>query len=151
MGGKFWMRCGLLAFGVLFAATVPAHAEPTVLVQSSGQSLAISGKVTMGPSLAGKGSPTDTLFVFAREANGPPMPVAIVRATKKDLPFTFRLDDSNSMMPSRKLSDVGTVVVVARLSKSGKAMPESGDLEGMSEPVKPGTNGITIVIDRERP
>jgi cytochrome c-type biogenesis protein CcmH len=55
------------------------------------------------------------------------------------------------MMPSRKLSDVGTVVIVARLSKSGKAMPESGDLEGMSQPVKPGADGITIVIDRERP
>jgi cytochrome c-type biogenesis protein CcmH len=79
------------------------------------------------------------------------MPVAIVRATKKDLPFTFRLDDSNSMMPSRKLSDVGTVVIVARLSKSGQAMPQSGDLEGISQPVKPGVEGVTITIDRERP
>ena len=151
MADKFWMRCGLLAFGVLIAATVSASAEPTVLAQSAGQSLAISGKVIIGPSLAGKGSPTDTLFVFARETSGPPMPVAIVRATKKDLPFTFRLDDSNSMMPSRKLSDVGMVVIVARLSKSGQAMPQSGDLEGMSQPVKPGMEGITIVIDRERP
>ncbi|HEX6826538.1 MAG TPA: hypothetical protein VF077_09520, partial [Nitrospiraceae bacterium] len=101
--------------------------------------------------LASKGSATDTLFVFARETNGPPMPVAIVRATKKDLPFAFRLDDSTSMMPSRKLSDVGMVVIVARLSKSGQAMPQSGDLEGMSQPVKPGAGGITVVIDRERP
>ena len=151
MADKFWMRCGLLALGALLAATVSASAEPTVLAQSAGQSLAIGGKVIIGPSLAGKGSPTDTLFVFARETSGPPMPVAIVRATKKDLPFTFRLDDSNSMMPSRKLSDVGMVVIVARLSKSGQAMPQSGDLEGVSQPVKPGTEGITIVIDRERP
>jgi cytochrome c-type biogenesis protein CcmH len=91
------------------------------------------------------------LFVFAREVNGPPMPVSIVRAMKKDLPFTFRLDDSTSPMPSRKLSDVETVVIVARLSKSGKAMPESGDLEGTSQPVKPGTEGVTVVIDHERP
>jgi cytochrome c-type biogenesis protein CcmH len=105
----------------------------------------------MSPSLASKGSATDTLFVFAREMNGPPMPVAIVRATKKDLPFTFRLDDSTSMMPSRKLSDVGMVVIVARISKSGQAMPQSGDLEGMSQPVKPGAGGITVVIDHERP
>jgi len=148
MADKFWLRCGLLVCGVMLAATVPASAEPTAL---AGQSLAISGKVIMGPSLAGKGSLTDTLFVFAREVNGPPMPVAIVRATKKDLPFTFRLDDSNGMMPSRKLSDVGMVVIVARLSKSGQAMPQSGDLEGMSQPVKPGADGITIVIDHERP
>ena len=154
MADKFFMRCGLLACGVLLAATVPAYAESEMLakpVGEAGQSLAITGKVVMGPSLASKGSVTDTLFVFARETSGPPMPVAIVRASKKDLPFTFRLDDSTSMMPSRKLSDVGMVVIVARLSKSGKAMPESGDLEGMSQPVKPGTDGVTIVIDRERP
>ena len=105
----------------------------------------------MAPSLAGKGSATDTLFVFAREMSGPPMPVAIVRATKKDLPFTFQLDDSTSPMPSRKLSGAGTVVIVARLSKSGQAMPQSGDLEGTSDPVKSGVDGITVVIDRERP
>ena len=151
MADKFLMKCGLLVCGLLLAATVPAYAEPAASAKPIGQSLAISGKVTVAPSLAGKGSATDTLFVFAREMSGPPMPVAIVRATKKDLPFTFRLDDSNSMMPSRKLSDVGTVVIVARLSKSGQAMPQSGDLEGISQPVKPGMDGITIVIDRERP
>jgi cytochrome c-type biogenesis protein CcmH len=105
----------------------------------------------MAPGLAGKGSPADTLFVFARETSGPPMPVSIVRATKKDLPFTFQLDDSTSPMPSRKLSSAGPVVIVARLSKSGQAMPQSGDLEGTSQPVQSGVDGITIVIDRERP
>ncbi len=154
MADKFLTRCGLLVCGLLLAATAPVYAESGGLakpIAEAGQSLAISGKVVIGPGLAAKGSPTDTLFVFAREANGPPMPVAILRATKKDLPFTFRLDDSSSMMPSRKLSDVGMVVIVARLSKSGQAMAQSGDLEGMSQPVKPGTEGITIVIDRERP
>ena len=154
MDDKFWLRCGLLVCGVLFVATVPAHAEPAASAKpagQAGQSLAISGTVTVAPSLAGKGSATDTLFVFAREMSGPPMPVAIVRATKKDLPFTFQLDDSTSPMPSRKLSGAGTVVIVARLSKSGQAMPQSGDLEGTSQPVKSGVDGIAIVIDRERP
>ena len=151
MADKFLMRCGLLAFGVVLAAAASVQAEPAASVKPIGQSLAISGKVSIAPSLAGKGSATDTLFVFARETNGPPMPVAIMRATKKDLPFTFRLDDSNSMMPSRTLSDVAMVVIVARLSKSGQAMPQSGDLEGMSQPVKPGVDGVTVVIDRERP
>ena len=121
------------------------------LTMPVGQAAAISGTVSLAPSLAGKGAPTDTLFVFAREMNGPPMPVSIVKATKNDLPFTFRLDDSTSPMPSRKLSSAGPVVIVARLSKSGQAMPQSGDLEGMSQPVKSGTDGITVVIDRERP
>ena len=154
MVDNFWLRCGLLVCGVLLAARVPVYAEPEAPAKptgQTGQSLAISGKVTVAPSLAGKGSASDTLFVFAREMNGPPMPVAIVRATRKDLPFTFRLDDSTSMMPSRKLSGAGTVVVVARLSKSGQAMPQSGDLEGASQPVQSGVDGITVVIDHERP
>jgi cytochrome c-type biogenesis protein CcmH len=138
-----------LATGKPVMGSAPgASAAPT---KQGGQAVAISGTVTLAPNLAGKGSPTDTLFVFAREMNGPPMPVSIVRGTKQDLPFTFRLDDSTSPMPSRKLSDVGTVVIVARLSKSGQAMPKSGDLQGTSQPVKPGVNGIAIVMDREIP
>lgn len=129
-------------------STPPAAKKPA---KPAGSAVTISGQVTIAPSLAGKGSPTDTLFVFAREMNGPPMPVSIVRATKKDLPFTFQLDDSTSPMPSRKLSDVGPVVIVARLSKSGEAMPKSGDLQGISEPLKPGINKVTIVIDRVIP
>jgi len=116
-----------------------------------GQSIAITGKVSLAPHLADKGSPTDTLFVFARAVEGPPMPVAIMRVMKKDLPFVFRLDDSNSPMPARKLSEAGSVVIVARLSKSGEAMPKSGDLQGMSQPVKPGVIGVNVVIDREIP
>src|SRR6185503_5995916 len=117
----------------------------------TGQPRTIRGTVTMAPGLAGKGSPTDTLFVFAREMNGPPMPVSIVRASRKDLPFTFQLDDSTSPMPSRKLSGAGPVVIVARLSKSGQAMPQDGDLEGTSQPIQSGVNGITVIINRERP
>jgi len=130
---------------------VKSLGEAASSTMPGGQDGAISGTVNLAPSLVGKGAPTDTLFVFAREVNGLPMPVAIVRATKDDLPFTFRLDDSTSPMPSRKLSSAGPVVIVARLSKSGQAMPQSGDLEGTSQPVKPGANKITVVIDHERP
>jgi len=129
------------------SSAMPADHPP---VKQAGASRAITGKVVLGSGLAGKALP-DTLFVFAKDVAGPPMPVSIVRASKNDLPFTFRLDDSTSPMPSRKLSDIDTVVIVARLSKSGQAMPGSGDLEGMSQPIKPGTENITVVIDRERP
>lgn len=131
--------------------TASAAGGSTTPATQGGQAVAISGTVTLAPGLAAKGASTDTLFVFAREMNGPPMPVSIVRATKKELPFTFQLDDSTSPMPSRKLSDVGTVVIVARLSKSGEAMPKSGDLQGVSEPMKPGAKKVTVVIDREIP
>ncbi len=137
--------------GIRQAPVASRPAVPEKTPAPAGSSVAIRGQVTIAPDLAAKGSPTDTLFVFAREVNGPPMPVSIVRATRKDLPFTFRLDDSTSPMPSRKLSDVGPVVIVARLSKSGEAMPKSGDLQGMSGPVKLGVNTVPVVIDREIP
>ncbi|HLZ34712.1 MAG TPA: c-type cytochrome biogenesis protein CcmI [Nitrospira sp.] len=140
----------------LAAAPGPAKgpkeaARPVASVSSSNTSPAITGTITIAPKLAGKSSPTDTLYVFARTVEGPPMPVAIVRTTNHNLPFTFRLDDSNSPMPTRKLSDAGSVVIVARLSKSGEAMPKSGDLQGMSRPVKPGTQDLKIAIDSELP
>ena len=119
--------------------------------RSGEQGVAISGTVNLAPSLTRKGGSIDTLFVFAKAMNGPPMPVSIVKLMKQDLPLTFRLDDSTSPMPSRKLSDMDSVVIVARLSKSGQAMPQSGDLEGMSQPVKPGNSRVTLVIDREIP
>ncbi len=140
---------GLPAKSSPMAGSAPA-AQPGTLIGSPG-GLSITGTVTIAPKLAGKGSQSDTLFVFARAPEGPPMPVAIVRATKGDLPYSFKLDDSTSPMPTRKLSDVGPVLVVARLSKSGEAMPKSGDLQGMSRPVKPGTKGLNVVIDSELP
>ncbi len=139
------------SMNMLVANPPMEQAKPAKVAAPSGQSRAITGKVILGPNLANRASLPDTLFVFAKDVAGPPMPVSIVRASRKDLPFTFRLDDSTSPMPSRKLSDIDTVVIVARLSKSGKAMAESGDLEGMSQPIKPGAENITVVIDRERP
>ena len=141
--------------GLLGLASVPTSsagpAKSGRLSASSSTGLAITGTITLASRLARKGSPTDTLFVFARAVNGPPMPVAIVRATKQDLPFTFRLDDSTSPMPSRRLSEAGSVVIVARLSASGEAMPKSGDLQGVSQPVKPGAQGLNVAIDSELP
>ncbi|MBX3319492.1 MAG: c-type cytochrome biogenesis protein CcmI [Nitrospira sp.] len=139
------------SMNMLVANPPMEETKPARPAKQAGTSRAITGKVVLGPNFSGKGTLPDTLFVFAKDVAGPPMPVSIVRASSKDLPFTFRLDDSTSPMPSRKLSDIDTVVIVARLSKSGRAMAESGDLEGMSQPVKPGTENITVVIDRERP
>jgi cytochrome c-type biogenesis protein CcmH len=91
------------------------------------------------------------VFVFARAADGPRMPLAIVRRQVKDLPFEFALDDSMAMAPNMKLSSFPEVVVGARISKSGNAMPQAGDLEGLSRPVKVGATGVAIVIDSAVP
>jgi cytochrome c-type biogenesis protein CcmH len=107
----------------------------------------LSGMVTLSDALKGKVSPEDTLFVLARATQGPKMPLAILRKQVKDMPVQFTLDDSMAMMPQMKLSNFDEVVVIARISKSGNAMPESGDLQGMSKPLKPGRSGLKISID----
>ena len=107
----------------------------------------ISGTVTLDPSLQDKVSASDTLFVFARAASGPRMPLAIIRTSVSDLPLSFTLDDSMAMNPQMKLSKFQQVIVGARVSKSGNAMPQSGDLSGQSEVVPLGSEGLQITIN----
>ena len=107
----------------------------------------VSGSVTLDASLAAKVSPDDTLFVFARASQGPKMPLAILRLHAKDLPVSFKLDDNMAMTPAMKLSSFPEVVVGARISKTGQAIPSSGDFEGHSTPVKIGEENISITID----
>lgn len=108
---------------------------------------AITGKVSLSPKLAAQVSPTDTVFILARAAQGPKMPLAVFRKQVKDLPLEFSLDDSMAMQPQLKLSGFDQVVVVARISKSGTPMAQPGDLEGLSGTVKPGSKGLKITID----
>ncbi len=74
------------------------------------------------------------------------MPLAVIRATVKDLPLRFRLDDSMAMAPTMKMSGQKQVVVAARVSKSGNAITQPGDLAGESGPVAPGTRDLSIVV-----
>lgn len=108
---------------------------------------AISGTVSISPAVAGKLAPTDTLFIFARPAQGQKMPIAVLRKQAKDLPLQFTLDDSMALQPQMKLSGFDQVVVTARVSKSGDATAQRGDLQGTSDAVKPGASGLSILID----
>ena len=111
----------------------------------------IRGTVTLAAALRAKAAPEDTVFVFARPAEGPRMPLAIVRKQVKDLPFEFVLDDSTAMSPASRLSTQTRVVVNARISKSGDAMPQPGDLSGQSAPLAldpKGNTGLQIEISQ---
>ncbi|EWS63206.1 Cytochrome c biogenesis factor [Hydrogenophaga sp. T4] len=77
------------------------------------------------------------------------MPLAILRRQVKDLPLSFTLDDSSSMSPAARISAVKSVIVSARISKSGQAAPAPGDLTGQSAAVDVGTTGIAIDIRDE--
>lgn len=120
--------------------------EPEVKQAAAGKER-ITGSVALSADLKGKANPNDTVFILARAAQGPKMPLAILRKQVKDLPLQFSLDDSMAMTPQMKLSNFDAVVVVARISKSGNAMPEAGDLQGMSATIKPGKEGVKVTID----
>jgi cytochrome c-type biogenesis protein CcmH len=109
----------------------------------------ITGTVSLSDALKRNADPDDTVFVLARAAQGPKMPLAILRKQVKDLPVKFTLDDSMAMSPAMKMSNFDQVVVIARISKSGNAMPQPGDLLGMSKPLALGSSGIKISIDQQ--
>jgi cytochrome c-type biogenesis protein CcmH len=109
----------------------------------------VTGTVRLSPKLAEKVSPDDTVFIFARAAEGPPMPLAVLRRKVRDLPAAFALDDSMAMAPGMKLSDHPRVVVGARVSKSANATPQPGDLQGISAVVGNTANEVSVLIDSE--
>jgi cytochrome c-type biogenesis protein CcmH len=109
----------------------------------------VSGTVTLSPALRAKAQPDDTVFVFARSIGGSRMPLAILRKQVKDLPIQFTLDDSMAMTPANTMTTAGTFTVGARVSKSGNAMPQPGDLAGQSGTVKVGAKGLQIEIKDE--
>ncbi|MEQ1589603.1 MAG: c-type cytochrome biogenesis protein CcmI [Gallionella sp.] len=124
-----------------------ATADTTANQQSASGVEAITGTVTLSPQLAAYATPEDIVFVLARAAQGPKMPLAVLKKQVKDFPLQFSLDDSMAMQPQLKLSGFDQVVVVARVSKSGSPMAQSGDLEGLTKPVTPGVKELNIVID----
>jgi cytochrome c-type biogenesis protein CcmH len=133
----------------LTAAIAEARAlsagKKTVVAPAMGR---VSGTVTLDAALRARAAPEDSVFVYARAAQGPRMPLAIVKVQVKDLPYNFLLDDSMAMMPEMKLSAFSEVIVGARVSKSGSAKPAAGDLEGASTTVSPGADGVTVAINQ---
>lgn len=106
----------------------------------------VSGTVTLDPALREKVAANDVVFVFAHAVDGPRMPLAILRKQVADLPFEFSLDDSMAMAPNLRMSQFDKVVVGARVSKSGDALPRSGDFEGVSTQVVPKVAGVKVLI-----
>jgi len=130
---------GLPPQAPLSAGNAPASAGVAAKPASDGTER-ISGRVVLSPDIASQVSGKDTVFIYANAAEGPRMPLAIVRTTVDKLPYDFVLDDSLAMNPQMKLSQVNSVMVRARISKTGNAMPQAGDFGASVGPVTPGSS-----------
>ena len=132
--------------------TQPAGSAPSANTSGAASTgLTVSGQVSIAEALKGKVKPSDVVFIYATPANGERMPLAIFKTTVAQLPLAFTLDDSTAMTPERKLSGAGEVLVKVRVSKSGNAMPQSGDLAGTLGPVKVGAKGLKLEIKDQIP
>jgi cytochrome c-type biogenesis protein CcmH len=140
---------GSVSTGAAMAPALSASAPGSASAGSGASGVAVRGTVRIADSLADRVAATDTVFVYARAAGGPPMPLAAMRASAASLPLTFVLDDSSAMSPNRTLSAAAKVTVIARVSRSGNATTQPGDLIGESAPLDPraGTP-LNLTIDR---
>lgn len=118
---------------------------PPLVAPAAAPGLEVS--VKLDPQLAARLDPNASVFVIARIPDGPPMPVAVEKHGAGELPFTATLDDSDGPMPMQKLSSQPEVEVIARLSRSGNAMPQPGDLASAPVRVKlPATAPVELTI-----
>ncbi|MDH0499024.1 c-type cytochrome biogenesis protein CcmI [Stutzerimonas stutzeri] len=115
---------------------------------ASTQAAALQIQVQLDPKVAETVSPEDSVFVFARAVNGPPVPLAAKRLTVGDLPATVTLSDADAMVPSLKISSVEQVTVMARVSRTGDAT--KGEWMGQSEALgtRGDKNAVRLTIDR---
>ncbi|MCW9048630.1 MAG: c-type cytochrome biogenesis protein CcmI [Gammaproteobacteria bacterium] len=91
--------------------------------------------VELDPAFKDQVLATDTLFIFAKAMQGPPMPLAAVKQTVGALPITVSLNDAMAMMPQMKLSNFDQVKISAVISKSGQPGTQPGDLFAEVSPV----------------
>ncbi len=112
-----------------------AAVEPEVTQPTNAPGVVIDVQVSLAPELQKSANPGDTVFIYAQALSGPKMPLAIVRKQVSDLPLTVSLNDAMAMMPNMKLSKFAKVKLLARISKSGNAISQPGDLIGVIDQV----------------
>ena len=117
--------------------------------QKTDATAAIKVRVDLSPQLKEKIKADQTLFVFAKAAKGPPMPLAVSKHSVSELPLEVLLDDSMAMLPELALSLFDRVVISARISNSGQPLAQAGDLQGESTVINPqSTDDVNITINQ---
>ena len=138
------------AIEAAYVATGKPAPKGAAKPQATVPTVSVSGLVELDAALKGKAAAGDTVMVIAR-VPGTRMPVAVLRAPAANLPLKFTLDDSLAMSPQARISGASTVEIEARISKSGMAQAEPGDLVSAVQTVKVGTNGIALQVNKVRP
>ena len=129
---------------------LPVSKKPSPQPTTSSANGSVSGLVEVDPTLKSKVNPDDVIMVIAR-APGARMPLAIMRARAADLPVRFILNDALAMTPDALISTLKEVTVEVRISKSGMAKPEPGDLMSATQNVKVGATGVKLLVNQVRP
>ena len=108
----------------------------------------VAGHVELAPAMAERVSPGDTVFIFARPTDGTRVPLAAIKLRVSDLPFDFVLDDTLAMMPDKVISGQSSVIVEARISRSGNAIAANGDLQSKPATVRVGERKLKLLVDQ---
>ena len=136
-----------LAQGTGAPAPAGSPGGDATAAQASGT---LSGTVSLDARLRSRVPPGATLFIYAKAVDSPGPPLAVLRLSASSWPVSFQLDDSQAMLPARRLSQFDKVIVEARISRSGQAAPAAGDLYVRSGVVRPGAGGrLALVINQE--
>jgi cytochrome c-type biogenesis protein CcmH len=110
----------------------------------------VSGQVGITPELKAKIQSGDVLMVIARKP-GERMPVAVLKTAVTAFPMSFVLNDALAMSPNALISQLPEVLLEVRISKTGMAMPEAGDLISKAQTIKVGTTNARLMVDQVRP
>lgn len=132
------------------AAELAGLPVPQTAAAMPAAELALSGTVSIDARLAGRVRPGDVLFIYAKAADSPGPPLAVMRTAAGRWPVSFRLDDSMAMIQSRRLSSFDRVIVEARISRSGSAIPSPGDMFVVTPVLRPADGkALKLVISQE--
>lgn len=129
-----------------------ARGQAAAVAEDADDKVALRIEVSLLASLKQQARPDAALFIYATALTGAPMPIAIVRKKAGDLPVEVQLDDTSAMLPGNTLSNHAEVRLIARVSNSGNARPQSGDLIGRVNAISTRHKGlIRLIIDKRIP
>jgi hypothetical protein len=136
------------------AASSVSSASGTLASGANADAVAplLSGRIELDPKFESRVASDDALFVVVRLPDDPTgLPLATMRVEVSNLPFDFDIGAREMLGSPERFMRAQSVLVTARISKSGSGREKAGDLVGTSGSVAPWSNHVRILIDRVVP